>query len=152
MAKIDSKKDNGKDAAKSEPASGISIRVDKDKYQKARTASGTKSLNNGDEVAVALEGLTLGECQDLADSFIGDNDFRTRYAKLNPGMQRMNIGNRIRGAVSKATVTNDKGEVTTDGVAKFNKAAKPFITAAKTRRGEAIKAAAAKAAATKKAA
>lgn len=142
MAKIDSKKDNGKDKdTATEPASGVSIRVDKDKYNKSRTASGTKSLNNGDEVAVALEGLTLGETQDVADAFIGDNDFRTRYSKLNPGMQRMNIGNRLRGAVSKATVTDDKGNVTTDGVAKFNKAAGPIIKAGKARRNAEVEAA-----------
>ena len=144
MAKIDSKKEAPKGKAKSEATgtegpAGVSIRVDKEKYNPARTASGTKSLNNGDPVALALAGLTLGEVQSLADSFIGENDFRKRYAKLNPGMQRMNIGNRLRGAINKATVTDAEGKVTTDGNKKFDKAAAPFIKTAKARDAEAAK-------------
>jgi hypothetical protein len=139
MAKIDSKKDKAKPAAKAKATgntnpSGVSIRVDKEKYQAARTSRGTKSLNNGDIVATTLEGLNLGEVQDLADAFIGDNDYRTRYTALNPGMQRMNIGNRMRGAISKATVTDDNGKVTTSGENKFTKAAASIVKSAKARR------------------
>lgn len=155
MGKIDSKKDKAptkKSTAKSESTaeSGVSIRVEKDKYNPARTASGTKSLNNGDPVAVALEGLTLAEVQSLANSFIGENDFGTRYAKLNPGMQRMNIGNRMRGAINKATTKAEDGTITKDGIAKFNKAAAPFIKEAKARATASAKATKDKAAAAKK--
>jgi hypothetical protein len=134
MAKIDNVSNEGEAVEVSSEVEGaVSIRVDKDKYQDARTSTGTKSLNNGDVVAEALTGMTLSEVQTLADSFIGENDFRTRYAKLNLGMQRMNIGNRLRGAISKANGTDEAGDPTDSGVVAFEKAAKPLIKEAATR-------------------
>ncbi len=104
------------------------VNVKRDGYQKSKTASGSSSLNNGDEVAVALEGLTNEEVFQLADQIIPDNDFTDRYSKLNPGMQRMNIGNRLRG-FRRADEKN---------AALFDRKAKPFTKAAETRaKGEA---------------
>ena len=106
------------------------VGVDRAKYTKARAASGSSSLNNGDQVAKALEGLSLDEVQGVANKLIADNDFATRYKKLNPGMQRMNIGNRLRGFCRQ----DDKNS------AAFDKAVKPFATAAATRAKAAAKA------------
>lgn len=120
------------------------VNVKRDKYHKTRAASGSVSLNNGDEVATALEGLTLEEIFEVASKLIPDNDFTTRYKKLNPGMQRMNVGNRLRGWVRK----DEKN------LAAFNKAIKPFAKAAEDRikAAEKAKADAAKARAEKAAA
>ena len=82
------------------------ITVDKDKYQESRTSSGSKSLSNGDNVALALEGMTADEVYQVADSLIPENDFRDKYKHLNVGMQRMNVGNRIRGFVNKRDKEN----------------------------------------------
>lgn len=98
----------------------VAVNADKEKYVTTKAASGSKSLHNNDEVALALDGLELSEVQAIADATIGENDFRTRYANLNPGMQRMNIGNRIRGWLHK----DDKNGAT------LKKAAAPHRKAA----------------------
>ena len=64
-------------------------------------------------VAKALEGMTSEEVYAVADGLIPENDFRTKYAHLNVGMQRMNVGNRIRGFVNKRDKENEK-------IAEFN--------------------------------
>ena len=120
------------------------VNLKRENYTKTRTASGTASLNNGDQVATALDGLTMDEVFQVADKLIPDNDFKTRYKKLNPGMQRMNIGNRLRGFCR----ADDKNS------ASFDRVVKPFAKAAADRAKAAEKAKAdrAKAAADKKAA
>ena len=89
-------KKNEAPEAKTEPT----VVVDREKYQASRSASGAKSLNNGDTVAAACEGMNIDEMFILAKKMTGE-DFKERYAKLNLGMQRMNLGNRIRGSISK---------------------------------------------------
>lgn len=97
------------------------IELPVEKYQKAKTASGGVSLHNGDRVAAALAGLTLEEVQKLAAEVISTEktpvtveDLVAKYAHLNPGQQRMNLGNRIRGALAKLDKAYDaavaKGE------------------------------------------
>lgn len=84
------------------------VKINRDKYVATRTASGAKSLSNGDEVAILLEGLPVNALHDIADKAFKDNDFRERYAKLNKGMQRMNLGNRLRGWITKRDEANLK--------------------------------------------
>ena len=86
------------------------VNIDRSKYVAGRTASGTKSLSNGDEVATAIAGIPLDELYTVCDKVCGENDYRTRYAKLNPGMQRMNLGNRLRGQVNKIDKENEKSD------------------------------------------
>ena len=63
-----------------------------------KTEKGAPSVNCGDDLAVALLGLTLAECQSCA----AENDIdHIRWAHLNPGMQRMNIGNALRHKLKK---------------------------------------------------
>lgn len=72
-------------------------------YQECVTASGNKSLNNGDEVASWLEGKDWAEVCRLADEVLGEEPgfHATKYERLNPGQRRMNSGNRIRAAVKR---------------------------------------------------
>lgn len=69
-------------------------------YVKATTASGNTSLNCGDDLAKKLAGKDLDAVYKLAAKTLDvpEKDLRSRYAKLNVGMQRMNLGNRMRAA------------------------------------------------------
>jgi hypothetical protein len=72
----------------------------------AELADGTKkrSIDKGDMVAVALRALTLDGVYAKASSATGISQvgLRDRFAHLNPGMQRMNLGNMIRKALKEA--------------------------------------------------
>lgn len=80
-------------------------------YVKARTAAGKTSLNCGDEVASMLAGLTLDDVYDIADTALNLKaaELKEMYAKLNDGMQKMTLSNRIRGAVNKDAKLEDGG-------------------------------------------
>lgn len=93
------------------------VTVDRDKYTTARSASGKKSLHNGDPVAKALEGLPLEAVHALGTKLLKE-DTEGKYKHLNGGMQRMNVGNRLRKFVN----AGEEGE---DRVAKLNDAAAP---------------------------
>ena len=84
------------------------ISVDKEKYTKTKSASGKASLHNGDEVAVLMDGIELDKAYYAAAGFLGvtAKSLREKYGHLNQGMQRMNLGNRIRGRVKNL---NDDG-------------------------------------------
>ena len=72
-------------------------------YKVCITASGTKSLNNGDAVAQFLEAKDWLEVCNLADEVLGEEPgfHAAKYERLNPGQRRMNAGNRIRAAVKR---------------------------------------------------
>jgi len=69
-------------------------------------ADGSKkrSIDKGDDVALALRKLTLDAVYSTAASSTGiaQANLRDRFAHLNPGMQRMNLGNMIRKALKEA--------------------------------------------------
>ncbi len=69
-------------------------------------ADGTKkrSIDKGDGVALALRKLTLDAVYATASSATGISQagLRDRFAHLNPGMQRMNLGNMIRKAMKES--------------------------------------------------
>lgn len=90
-------------------------------YERVKRADGAVSFDNGDPVARELRELDLDHVYEMtaramrevpgkegakiADKFgtsIGEiaDKLRRRYGKLNPGMQRMNLGNKLRGARS----------------------------------------------------
>lgn len=83
----------------------VSIVVDRSKYVKTKTG-----LNNGDEVAQALEGKDL----DTVYAFVADqtavseDELRAKYGKHNPGMQRMFLGNRLRGKINADKKATEK--------------------------------------------
>jgi hypothetical protein len=71
---------------------------DLSRYQPCRAASGRKSLDNGDETAMNLRGKTLEEAYDIGSQYLGETvtALKSRYSHLNPGQQRMCLGNRLR--------------------------------------------------------
>lgn len=79
---------------------GDNAEVDLSNYVKAKTAAGNTSLHNGDDLAKKLEGKDLDTVYKLAAKAleVPESTLRSRYKKLNPGMQRMNLGNRMRAA------------------------------------------------------
>ncbi len=82
-------------------------------YVPSIAASGKKSLSNGDAVAKALEGINAQEVLLMAESLLGlpSGTLQAQYARLNPGQQRMNAGNRLRAAVKKGTIAVVDGEL-----------------------------------------
>jgi len=76
-------------------------------YEPSLSASGRKSLNSGDEIAHLLSGLepraVISAAERLLD--LKTDELWDKYANLNLGQQRMNAGNRIRGAVKRGDAT-----------------------------------------------
>lgn len=66
-----------------------------------KTAGGHVSVNNGDELATKLLGKDLDFVYAHAAKLlkVDEAELRTKYAHLNVGMQRMNLGNRMRAAM-----------------------------------------------------
>jgi len=77
------------------------------KYQGCTSASGRKSLNNGDDVAHFLDGMTAVEVLQSAERILDfeDGELQERYAHLNIGAQRMNGGNLLRGAIKRQDIS-----------------------------------------------
>ncbi len=67
-----------------------------------KTAGGNTSVHCGDAAARKLLGKSLDECYAIAADITEEDEsaLRTRYQHLNPGMQRMNLGNKIRGVLN----------------------------------------------------
>jgi len=81
-------------------------------YEKSVSASGAASLDNGDRVAKALRGehhlTALVLANMVVTPFDPEFDAHSRYGHLNVGSQRMNAGNKIRGAIRREEVTSDE--------------------------------------------
>lgn len=98
------KKAAGKKAAAKKTSNGALIRTvagrehDISGYEKVKNASGHTSYDNGDDVATTLRGKTLDEVYVAAAKKLKEpeKDLRAKYKHLNPGMQRMSLGNRLR--------------------------------------------------------
>lgn len=73
-------------------------------YVAERNGEKVVSLDNGDMVAVALRDKTLEDVYKLTADLCKTSvaELRSRYEHLNVGMQRMNLGNRMRAALKKA--------------------------------------------------
>jgi len=69
-----------------------------------KTAAGNASVHCNDETAQKLLGKTLDECYAIAAEVcapdVTEDDLRAKYGHLNLGMQRMNLGNKIRGVLN----------------------------------------------------
>lgn len=75
----------------------------------AHTASGRKAFDINDEAAEILRGQTLEDCYFVVAKHLAKADggkatdieaeLLAKYKHLNPGMQRMNLGNRLRKAM-----------------------------------------------------
>lgn len=77
-------------------------------YKKTLTANGNTSLDSGDELAKDLRGLELAEVYTRASKAlkVPVAELKAKYATLNAGMQRMNLGNRMRAAAIRAKAAN----------------------------------------------
>ena len=73
-------------------------------YVVERNGEKVASLDNGDMVAVSLRDKVLEDVYKIAADLCKTSvaELKSRYETLNPGMQRMNLGNRIRAALRKA--------------------------------------------------
>lgn len=95
-----------------------SIVADPNKYQKSKSASGNVSRNNGDAVATLLAGQPVDVvCKVAAEMCdVAAEDLEAKYAHLNVGQQRMNLGNKIRGAVNRMDKKADTEEGRKEGL------------------------------------
>jgi len=75
-------------------------KADLTRYKHVFSASGSSSLDCGDDLAKQLRGATLDEVYKQAAKLLREPEaaLRKRYDHLNVGMQRMNLGNRMRAA------------------------------------------------------
>ncbi len=69
-----------------------------------KTASGRRAMDCNDEVGQKLRGKGLDDAYAEAAKALGVTvkELQKMYGHLNPGMQRMCLGNRLRGQASKA--------------------------------------------------
>lgn len=60
-------------------------------------------IDNGDDVASLLRGRSLDEVYKVVakQTKLAESDLRSRYEHLNVGMQRMNLGNKLRAALAE---------------------------------------------------
>ena len=83
------------------PKNGVVDPCARARYVKVKTEDGAVRIDNGDAVATALRARNLEEIYEIAATVLGTtvDALKGAYRHLNPGMQRMNLGNRIRKAV-----------------------------------------------------
>lgn len=88
----------------------LTLQAHKSGYKPTVTHKGTKSLHNGDNVAVALAAMEPHDVARLAERLLGleAGTLLEKYQKLNPGQIRMNSGNRIRGAIRRGDLTAEE--------------------------------------------
>lgn len=90
-------------AKKDKAATGSVISADRVKdyhVSDTKTASGRKSVDTNDALAVKLRGKTVEELEDIARK-AGLGEKLKDWKNLNPGMYRMTIGNSLR-AIERA--------------------------------------------------
>lgn len=77
--------------------------ADNYEYTKVKAASGRSSVDNNDEVAQALREKTLEQVYTEVSATVGIEvkALKALYVHLNPGQQRMCLGNRLRGWLKK---------------------------------------------------
>lgn len=97
----------------------VRIRPNLEKYVKGVSGSGKRTLRTNDPIAAALDGFTLDEVYAVASKMteISQKDLKEKYGHLNIGMQRMNLGNRIRGVVAKLDKAHAEDNKVASGVA-----------------------------------
>lgn len=106
-AKPEKEKTVASKAKKKSTAKGVRTiggkEVDLSNFNKVKAPGGGVSYNNGDSTAKKLEGKTLDEVYKIAAGVlkVPESELRAKYKKLNPGMQRMSLDNRMRGGPKK---------------------------------------------------
>lgn len=69
-----------------------------EKYKAVVNGQTRRSIDKGDALAVHLRGMELADVYKTAAELVGHSvaDLKSRFEHLNPGMQRMSLGNMIR--------------------------------------------------------
>ncbi len=95
-------------------------------YETYQAPNGSLSMDNGDDVALALRGSSPEAVMAAAEKLkkLDPGTLATRYANRNQGAKRMNSGNIIRGCVKR-------GEATTKQVVAALKAASKQLNTVK---------------------
>ena len=116
------------------------IEIETNNYVKGKGPSGGTTFHNGDAVATNLAGLSLEAVYSVASQALSTpvEDLQAKYGHLNPGQQRMNLGNRLRGLVQKVDKANAKAnanlkegeEAGPSGAEMLAYIARPFLEAA----------------------
>ena len=96
----------------------VRIKPDLEKYVNGVSASGKKTKNCGDDVAVATDGFTIEELARVASRLrdIPAKELIAKYEHLNVGMQAMNLRNLIRGGVTKLDKMNEADKAVVAGL------------------------------------
>lgn len=87
------------------------IKLPIDSMTRVKSVSGGVSFHCGDDIAQKMHGLPLAQVQSIAATVGIDH---SKYAHLNPGQQRMNLGNLLRSFVRK---NPDDAETLYDAIA-----------------------------------
>lgn len=84
------------------------MRAYKSGYETYQAPNGNLSMDNGDEVALALRGSSPEAVMRAAEKLkkLDPGTLTTRYADRNQGAKRMNSGNIIRGCVKRGDATS----------------------------------------------
>ena len=79
------------------------------RYTVSKSAKGTTSAHNGDDLATLLAGCSPEDVCATAEMLgeLKSGELSKKYGHLNPGQVRMCSGNRIRAMVKKESVTVD---------------------------------------------
>lgn len=79
-------------------------------YDRVKLENGRVSFDNGDDTAHKLRNKSLAEVYEMAAkaSGVSERSLKEKYKALNPGMQRMALGNRIRAASRAKTEKAEK--------------------------------------------
>ena len=85
------------------------LREARKRYTVSKSANGTTSAHNGDDLATLLAGCSPEDVCSTAEKLaeLTPGELSTKYGHLNPGQVRMCSGNRIRAMVKKDAVTVD---------------------------------------------
>ena len=140
--------------ADKEEVKEVKVKPNLENYVKGVSGSGKRTMRSKDIVAESLDGFTVEEtyrvAAELTDTPV--KDLQTKYGHLNVGMQRMNLGNRIRGAIAKQDKAREKDKSVANGLKLLQVAGgKPREAADKRAAEKAVKAKAAEAKAAAKA-
>jgi hypothetical protein len=94
-------KKKAKDGVPEGPAALKRYAPEYHKDNEKKTAGGNTSVDNDDDVAKKLRGKDLDEVYTFAAKTceLSVAELKKKYGGLNPGMQRMNLGNKIRGVL-----------------------------------------------------
>ena len=99
-----------KEAATDKPTMTEQLKEARKKYTASKSANGSTSAHNGDDVATLLAGsspeVVCATAEKLAK--MNKGELAKKYGHLNPGQVRMCAGNRIRAMVKKEAVTVDE--------------------------------------------